>query len=763
MNNGDPDDDLIDTMQSMSLGGGSSLANKSFNSLNRQQQQQHQNIHTIPVSFPNQLHHSNDFLLPISVKSNKWNNTKVDIQKLKNAQGGFAKYASKNPISLPILPQKELLPPKVLPIQSNTESVDALVDSLVDDADKIRSGDLIKELLKPKPYPTTPVDPLDKIIPGLKAELYDHQVHGLRFLLAREKAKRLPREYIESVYGPQNDGREKTLFNVGGILADDMGLGKTVQILALLLQNQSKKKTKSKNKTTIIVCPASLICQWCTEIENKAPSLSVLSYHGPKRSPDAQFVHNYDVIVTSYPTLSSENLKSKSPLFDPEYPFRRVVLDEAHTIKNPETKAHKACCNLIAQKRWCLTGTPIQNKIGELHSLFKFLGVNKFEDSQIWNIKISNPLESRNQENIPSALNRLHKLLDKYMLRRTKQVLIDNNVLTVRKNIHREVLDFTPFERAIYEKLKNRIIKNILGNDVSIDENNSGTLSGNADIDFDYMSVFTYLLRLRQLCCHWELLFNLTGTYDDDSLMSEIKEGLLGKNTTITNNQLDDSLVDDELQELLDSMKEMHIKEKTDSTQAVTSKPGTVFNQSLHAIKLQRVLNILKKDNMEAPRKTIIFSEFTSILDILEKVLFENKIKYVRYDGKMDKQTKDDALRSLQSNPSIHVLLCSLKCGAYGLNITSCSRVILYEPFWNPAIGAQAVDRSYRIGQLKDVDVHEFYISETIEMRIKELQDKKRNLMMAVVDKDVKSAVKVIGNGLNKSELLGLLGITIPE
>lgn len=720
---------------------------KSFKSLNKPHNQ------LTPIQFE-----SNDFQQPLSVKSNQWSTNKVNLQNLNLNNGPFAKYKSKNIIKPPSNTDIFQITPPNLENNGNV-----VRDNMVDDIDKIRDKQLILDLLKPKDYPTVIIDPKERIVPGLKVELFDHQVLGLNFLLKREKAKRVQRDYINLVYGPQPDKREETFFSVGGILADDMGLGKTVQIISLILQNQAKNNDSLNDKTTLIVCPASLINQWCSEIENKTEKLTVLPYHGTKRPKETEIIHKYDVVVTSYQTLSSEFDKKTSPLFDSKYLFRRIVLDEAHTIKNIETKTHKSCCNIIATRRWCLTGTPIQNKINELYALFKFLGVNRYEDSQIWNIKITTLLESKNSKNIPQVLKRLHNILDKFMLRRTKKILIDNNILTVRKKIHREILDFTPFERKIYNKLKMRIITQILGNDISVDENdeNMVTINNNDNIKFDYLSVFTYLLRLRQLCCHWEILFNLTQQCDDDSLTSEITKGLNLKDNV--EEKIDNALIDDELNEILNSMKSMHIDESNnisnnqndDNATEITKKT----DQALYSIKLQRVLNILKKDDKLKPRKTIIFSEFTSMLNILQDVLFENQIKFVRYDGKMDKQSKDNALKKLNESPEIHVLLCSLKCGAYGLNIVSCSRVILYEPFWNPAIGSQAIDRAYRIGQLNDVDVHEFYISDSIEMRIKELQDQKRDLMMAVVDKDTQSAFKMIGNGLSKSELLKLLGI----
>lgn len=744
-------DDIEFQMNSLSLNNNSNknqqvptFSEKKFNSLN------------LPHTATTQSQIDNEFLRPISVKSLKWDNKKINLNNLNH--GPFNKYAishSKNPI------HKELQPPPVLP--NFNESL-----LIKDEIEEITSKDLIKDLLNPKVIDTIEIKDSERKIKDLKVELMDHQVLGLKFLLQMEKVKPAQRTYLDLLYGTQKIPTEETdkkedknkiiltsdsYFNVGGILADDMGLGKTVQAIALILENRSKND--DSNKTTLIVCPAPLITQWCNEFEDKAPCLKILSFHGPKRPNDSSIVHKYDVVITSYQTLNAENDKSKSCLFDKDYPFRRVILDEAHTIKNTDTKANKSCCNIVAKRRWCLTGTPIQNKISELYGLLKFLGLNNYENKNYWNLKIGSLENNKKTDSSAKLLNRLHKILDKYMLRRTKSVLNDNGKLTVKKVNHTEILDFTPFERKLYNRLQERIINELIGSEMNLENDKNGILVKNKDIDFNYMGVLTYLLRLRQLCCHWEILFDLKEQYDDDLLMESIKDGLnqdenfddvlsLFKNMTIDN---------DEENIKINSM---------DSNDTKNLKMNTLIEDKkinyTHSIKLKRILNILKQDGNK-PRKTIIFSEFTSMLDILANLLFENNIPFVKYDGRMDKISKAESLEKLSQDPNIHVLLCSLKCGAYGLNITSCSRVILYEPFWNPAIGAQAVDRVYRYGQTKDVDVHEFYISETIEIRIKELQEQKKNIMNAVIDKDAVSAVKIIGNGLSKVELLRLLGI----
>lgn len=687
------------------------------------------------------LTYSNDFLIPISVKSSKWTQNKVNIRDMKMNNGPFSKYATKHIIQPPTNPII------TKPTHTFTESS---FDKVIDDpTEKANARELIQDLLKPQQYPKTLVDPKDKKVDGLVGELFEHQVLGLKFLLHREKAKVGKRNYLKETDEGLENNEEETFFNNGGILADDMGLGKTVQMIALILSNSTKKKIKS----TLIVCPASLVSQWASELNFKAPSLSVLTFHGPKRPHNTKVVHSFDVIITSYQTLSAENEKMSSPLYDPDYPFRRIVLDEAHLIKNRETKSHQACCNLISKKRWCLTGTPIQNKVDELYSLFKFLGVNKYQNINVWTNEIGVPLGSKDSAAIAKGLKRLHLILDKFMLRRTKQILIDNNVLTVKKTIHQETLEFLPLERKLYDKVEKRIVSQLLGKNIELNDDLNGELHKNENVKLDYLNAFSYLLRLRQLCCHWELLFNIRKEdEDDDTLFNEIKRDLT---ENFSEKDLNQSLEDEDYKDLINLMKGISLEENTKNNRDLED----FKSYSVNSIKIKRILNILKKDDIEKPRKTIIFSEFTSMLDILSKKLMDNSIKFVRYDGKMDKQTKADTLRKLKDDPKIHVLLCSLKCGAYGLNITSCSRVILYEPFWNPAIGAQAIDRSYRIGQIYNVDVHEFFISNSVETRIHELQDRKKELINTVVDRNSESALKMLGNGLSKKELFTLLGL----
>lgn len=201
-------------------------------------------------------------------------------------------------------------------------------------------------------------------------------------------------------------------------------------------------------------------------------------------------------------------------------------------------------------------------------------------------------------------------------------------------------------------------------------------------------------------------------------------------------------------------------KEVLDRTSRHLQNSSEKYADLMQCVKVKKVLEILEKDRK---RKTIIFSEFTSVLKILSIMLYEKGFSCLSYNGSMSKTEKQETLERLKTNPKYTVLLCSLKCGSLGLNLTFCSQVILYEPFWNPAVGAQAIDRVYRIGQTKPVDVWEFFVKNSVEQRIRDLQDKKRNIAKAVTDRDQDAIMSMLGSKLSKKEIMQLVGAVEDE
>ncbi|KAI9151655.1 ATP-dependent helicase [Paramyrothecium foliicola] len=348
-------------------------------------------------------------------------------------------------------------------------------------------------------------DPKDGTVEGLKVKLLPHQVEGVQWMRGRE-------------LGPVKRGKVPK----GGLLADDMGLGKTLQTVSLILTNQKppkdspkwKKQFETMNKTTLVVAPLALIRQWEHEIKDKVEKshgLKVLVHHGPQRTKSFKELALYDVVITTYQILVSEHGASsdaadglKAGCFGLHW--WRVVLDEAHTIKNRNAKATKACYALRSEYRWCLSGTPMQNSLDELQSLVKFLRIKPYDDLKEWKEQIDKPLKAGKGH---VAIRRLHSLLRCFMKRRTKEILKEAGALnpggkpsaegevstTGFKVTERKVVtvaaELSAAERRFYDRLEaraDRSMEMMMTNKVN------------------YASAFTLLLRLRQTCNHPKLV-----------------------------------------------------------------------------------------------------------------------------------------------------------------------------------------------------------------------------------------------------------------
>ncbi|OTA03458.1 hypothetical protein A9Z42_0039410 [Trichoderma parareesei] len=373
---------------------------------------------------------------------------------------------------------------------------------------------------KPK-ADTAPKDPKviakDGVVAGLKVQLLPHQVEGVNWMRGRE-------------LGPVKKGTVPK----GGLLADDMGLGKTLQSISLILLNQKpskdepgwKKHYSGIDKTTLVVAPLALIRQWESELNervDKAQGLKVLVHHGPQRTKDSKDLKQYDVVITTYQILVSEHGKSQGD--DQMGCFGvhwwRVILDEAHTIKNRNAKATKACYALRSEYRWCLSGTPMQNNLEELQSLVRFLRIRPYDDIKAWKEQIELPMKGGKGH---IALRRLHSFLRCFMKRRTKEILRVDGALTPGgvpsadgaapiggfRHTNRKVVtvatELSPAERKFYQKLEARA-------DQSMTRMMKEKIS--------YANAFTLLLRLRQACNHPKLLEGKLGE-DKDAMSTDI-------------------------------------------------------------------------------------------------------------------------------------------------------------------------------------------------------------------------------------------------
>ncbi|KAJ3142774.1 hypothetical protein HDU90_002645 [Geranomyces variabilis] len=570
--------------------------------------------------------------------------------------------------------------------------------------------------------------------------------------------------------------------NAGGILADDMGLGKTVQTISLIVASRSED---AACKTTLIVAPLALINQWEQEIltKTKQGTLKVLLYHGNARPKDPKKLMSYDVVITTFSLIASEcpkQPKSKKndtadelklpkeagPLF--KVKWFRVVLDEAQTIKNKTTKSALGCCALLARRRFCLSGTPIQNNIDELYSLLKFLQFAPFQDYAIFKSQIAEPL-SRGRTK--QAMERLRAILQAIMLRRTKVTMIDGKPLLVlpARNVDLVTIRFGPADMAYYTQLETKMRDKV--KEMKKDGGNN------------YTNYLCMLLRLRQACNHRGLVGAgadkeseispakpAAGEEDEDdvdemaAMFRTLEVDAHNRKCTICF----DLLVDvPEHQKQCDDCASKFVQSeavKMGPLASVIGGRGGKKNSALvkeltsdwvSSAKIDKTMELLNTVRTAEPTvKTILFSQFTSMLDIMEIPLRAQGHLFVRYDGSMPNAERERSLDAVRNDPRVTVLLISLKCGSLGLNLTAASRVVMLDMWWNPALEDQAIDRVHRIGQTRDVEVTRFVVKGTVEDRILALQQKKRALIEgALGDATFRKAKK-----MTTDELLALFG-----
>ncbi|KIO30136.1 hypothetical protein M407DRAFT_20805 [Tulasnella calospora MUT 4182] len=616
------------------------------------------------------------------------------------------------------------------------------------------------------------VDMEQAIVAGFSKDwkLLAHQVQGRAWLGERESGKKS-----------------------GGILGDDMGLGKTTQIVSRIVDYKLKeeddvkrKETKKYGKTTLVVAPASVVTQWEAELKKMAPCLRVLAHHGASRSKDGARLAQYDVVITSYPTLSAEwknhdgisnkedpaakgkgkskervveseseeseddfvaaakRLKAKKVKAAPkkpaalfERPWLRVILDEAHTIKGRTTQGAKACYALQAKFRWCLTGTPIQNSVEELFSLLHFLQVRPLNDWDTFKAQIANPIKA-GRSAVP--MKRLHVVLSAIMLRRTKtQVVNGKPILSLPdRTVNMVECEFDQDEQEFYNALVERT-------ELTLNKFAKSGLTNN------FTSVLVLLLRLRQACCHPELCMKNVKN-DLDAIEPKVKEtdkeegeeeaddlaDLLGAMTVKESHcELCDDLLEPGVKSKYcpDCEVQVVLKARRKSLPSGDDLEVQTLPSSAKTRKLVEILEKIEEDS-EGQDKTIVFSQFTSFLDIVEKFLRKAGLKFVRYDGSMKLDERSAALDKFRNNPKYNIALISFKAGSTGLNLTAANHVILLDLWWNPALEDQAFDRAHRFGQKKDVFIHKLVIPKTVEERIQELQNKKRELATAALTGD---------------------------
>lgn len=445
----------------------------------------------------------------------------------------------------------------------------------------------------------------------------------------------------------------------GGVLADDMGLGKTVQALALLAIDKAQGRLDGP---ALVVAPTSLMANWRREAERFAPDLRVLTLHGHDRADRFGSIPESDLVLTTYPLIARDH----AVLAARTWPL--LLLDEAQTIKNPDAATTKLLLGIEAHHRICLTGTPLENNLDELWSLFAFACPGLLGDRKSFGKVWRGPIEKQGDRERSRLLSRRVK---PFLLRRTKAEVARE--LPPKTEIV-ERIDLQAPQRDVYEAIR-----------LSMHARVSAAI---AERGFarSRIIILDALLKLRQACCDPRLLKQADASSQDKSRSTR-------RNTA-----------------------RKPVKRSTDAGSA----------------KLDRLDEMLVELLAEG-RRILVFSQFTSMLRLIQERLTRRAIAYALLTGAT--RDREAAIRQFE-NGDASVFLVSLKAGGTGLNLIAADTVILYDPWWNPAVEDQAVDRAYRIGQTKPVFVHKLVASGTIEEKMEVLKERKSALAQSLFDPD---------------------------
>ncbi|MDR1728562.1 MAG: DEAD/DEAH box helicase [Acidobacteriota bacterium] len=426
-------------------------------------------------------------------------------------------------------------------------------------------------------------------------------------------------------------------FGLGGCLADDMGLGKTIQVLALLeARRAARAAAPDEVPPSLVVLPRSLVFNWRSEAARFTPGLRVLEHTGTERIRGHEHFDGYDAVFTTYGTLRRDAAFFKDREFD------YIVLDESQAIKNASTESAKAVRLLRGRHRLALSGTPIENHLGELWSLFEFLNPGMLGAASAFNPGRGGLGDERREF--------LARALRPFILRRTKAQVARDLPEKVELTLY---CTLEPAQRALYDELRDHYRQALLGR-----------IQG-AGLAKSKMHVLEALLRLRQAAIH-------------PGLIDPRRAG----------------------------------------------EPSAKMDLLLPQV----------REVAEAGHKALVFSQFTSMLALVRQRLDEEGVRYEYLDGRT--RNRAAAVERFQSDPETKLFLISLKAGGLGLNLTAAEYVFLLDPWWNPAVEAQAVDRTHRIGQTRSVFAYRLIAKDTVEEKVLELQSSKRHIADAIIGQD---------------------------
>jgi SNF2 family DNA or RNA helicase len=472
----------------------------------------------------------------------------------------------------------------------------------------------------------------------------------------------------------------------GGILADDMGLGKTVQALALF----QHFKNEDVGARFLVVCPTTLLYNWENEVRKFTPGLKALIHHGPKRATGMRGLGDADVIISTYGTVRSDVKWLR------EYRWACAVLDESQAIKNPQSQSAKAAQLLQAEYRLALSGTPVQNNTFDLYSQMHYLNPGLLGSREKFASEFATPIDKFGEADIKEQLRRL---IHPFILRRTKEAVAKDLPAKTEMTLWCEM---GPEQRRIYESYRVAYRDSLLG------------LIDQQGIDKSQFHILQGLTQLRQICDAPGLvgeissansLFNGDEAADEDRLDGETTE-------VKVNNEAEEEIAAPALAEVRAKSKE----------------------RGAHSVKLDEVVREIEENVGE--HKALVFSQFLGMLALIRKALEKEGIPYAYFDGSSTTKEREAAVSRFQEDPECRVFLISLKAGGVGLNLTAADYVYIVDPWWNPAVEQQAIDRTHRIGQTKAVFAYRMICRDSIEEKMLLLQERKRTLAADLVMAD---------------------------
>ncbi|RAL50435.1 hypothetical protein DM860_016902 [Cuscuta australis] len=512
-------------------------------------------------------------------------------------------------------------------------------------------------------------------------------------------------------------------FNLHGILCDDMGLGKTLQASAIVASDIAEhvaEKSAANLPPSLIICPSTLVGHWEYEIEKfiDASLVTTLQYVGSaqeRSSLHSQF-NIYNVIITSYDVVRKD-VDSLGQHF-----WNYCILDEGHIIKNSKSKVTLAVKQLKAQHRLILSGTPIQNNVLDLWSLFDFLMPGFLGTERQFHSSYGKPLlaardpkcSAKDAEGGVLAMEALHKQVMPFLLRRTKEEVLSD---LPEKIIQDRYCDLSPVQLKLYEKFSGSHVKQEISSMVKVNESDTGQGS---DVPKASSHVFQALQYLLKLCSHPLLV---VGEKISEPISHALSECLPNGSNTVS------------------ELHKLHHSPKLVALQEILEECGIGIDASEGPINVGQ-------------HRVLIFAQHKAFLDIIEKDLFHAQMKnvtYLRLDGSVEPDKRFEIVKTFNSDPTIDVLLLTTHVGGLGLNLTSADTLVFMEHDWNPMRDHQAMDRAHRLGQKKVVHVHRLIMRGTLEEKVMSLQRFKVSVANAVINAD-NSSLKT----MNTDQLLDL-------